>query len=373
MAPSRSSPTNIAPDLLTFNSGAAVTRDIWAQRRKELHDAIIPHEYGGMPPDPQRVELVRRARSTRQRWPVGSYTTYEVRACFAGGKDLSLTLKLWRPIGDGPFPVLLDGDGCWRCFNDEVVRQVVMRGNIAASVDRTEAAADNKDEYHHTGLYRLFPDAAFGVVSAWAWAIHRCVDALVQMQDVRADGIAVTGHSRGGKMALLAGATDERIAVTNPNGSGIGGSGLNRLKAAGSEVVDSFYRSGNIFWFGQGFKDHRHRDAELPYDQHFLHAMVAPRLLLATEGYEDAGANPPGSYAACQAARSVYDLLGKPANIGWAIREGGHAHTLTDYEALLDFMDAHLHRRDVCRNFQRPLFADLNELLCEPGASSHKM
>jgi hypothetical protein len=293
-----------------------------------------------------------------------------VRTRFADDRELSLTLSLWRPPGEGPFPVVLDGDGCWRYFDDEVVRQIVARGNIAASFDRTEAAADNQETFRDTGLYRLFPEAAFGVLSAWAWAYHRCIDALASLEDVRGDGMAITGHSRGGKTVLLAGATDPRIAITNPNDSGIGGSGLNRMKARGSEVVDSFFGSGNIFWFGQGFAAYRHCDGELPYDQHFLHALVAPRGLLVTEAYEDDGANPPGSYAACQAARLVYERLGEPEAIGWAVREGGHAHTPTDYEALLDFMDRRLHGRPVRRDFQRPLFPHLEELLSRPAMAS---
>jgi hypothetical protein len=205
---------------------------------------------------------------------------------------------------------------------------------------------------------------------AWAWAYHRCIDALVSMPQIRADGIAITGHSRGGKTVLLAGATDERIALTNPNNSGIGGSALNHLKIQDAETVDSFFGSGNIFWFGQAFADHRYRDHELPYDQHFLHALVAPRLLLVTEAYEDHAANPPGSYAACLGARAVYRLLGAPEKIGWALREGGHAHSPTDFEALLDFMDLHLHRRPVRRDFQRPLFPQLKTLLSEKPPSS---
>ena len=105
------------------------------------------------------------------------------------------------------------------------------------------------------------------------------------------------------------------------------------------------------------------RRGTTPSVEHFLHALVAPRGLLVTEAYEDDGANPPGSYAACQAARPVYALLGKPEAIGWAVREGGHAHTPTDYEALLDFMDRCLHGRPVRRDFQRPLFPHLKELL----------
>ena len=146
------------------------------------------------------------------------------------------------------------------------------------------------------------------MLSAWAWAYHRCVDALQQMPNVRTDAIAISGHSRGGKTVLLAGALDERIALVNPNNSGIGGAGLNHWKADGSETIDSFFRSGNIFWFGDSFARHRHQDNELPYDQHFLLAMVAPRPLLLTEAYEDRATNPPGTYAACQATQLVYML-----------------------------------------------------------------
>ena len=352
----------IKPDLMQCTDGTAVTAPTWPQRRQELYETIVPHEYGGMPPRGEATEVLQLCRSKMRDWKDVEYHTYEVRTTFAEG-EVSLTLSLWLPPGDGPFPVVLDGDGCWRYFNDKVVREILNRGNIAASFDRTEAAADNKDIYRNTGLYRLFPAATFGALPAWAWAYHRCIDALAEMDAVRADGIAITGHSRGGKTVLLAGATDERVALINPNNSGIGGSALNHLKAQGAEEVDSFFGSGNIFWFGQAFADHRHRDHELPYDQHFLHALVAPRLLLATEAYEDSGANPPGSYAACQAARTAYELLGAPENIGWALREGGHTHSETDFKALLDFMDLHLHGRPVRRDFQRPLFPQLETLL----------
>jgi len=240
---------------------------------------------------------------------------------------------------------------------------VLARGNIAASFNRTAVAADNKDNYRDTGIYRLFPEAEFGVLSTWAWGYHRCIDVLGQIDAVRADQIAITGHSRGGKTVLLAGATDQRIAVTNPNDSGIGGSGLNHWKCERSEVVDDFIRVGSIFWFGKGFAEYRHRDREIPYDQHFLHALVAPRGLLVNEAYEDPGANPPGSYASCRAALPVYEMLGEKGNLGWALREGGHGHRPADFEALLDFTDRHFHGRDIRRDFQRELFPQLDELL----------
>jgi hypothetical protein len=259
--------------------------------------------------------------------------------------------------------VVLNGDGCWRYFDDGIVARVVARGNIAASFDRTSAAADNRQIYRNTGLYRLFPDAGFGALAAWAWAYHRSVDALCGLGVTRGDQIAITGHSRGGKAVLLAGATDERIAVTNPNDSGIGGSGLNHWKCEGAEVVDDFIRVGSIFWFGKGWAEYQHRDRELPYDQHFLHAMVAPRALLVNEAYGDPGANPPGSFAGCQAARAVYDLLDASEKVGWVVRQGQHGHLADDFEALLDFVDWQFHGRRGQRPFQAQAFADLDAVL----------
>ena len=320
-----------------------------------------------MPPAGAGTEAVLLASSFVRPERKVSFRSYEVRTAFEGGREISFLLNLWIPPGEGPFPVVLDGDGCWRYFTDEVVAQTVRRGNIAASFNRTCMAADVKDGYRGTGLYRLFPQARFGVLSAWAWGYHRAVDALGRIREARPDQIAITGHSRGGKTVLLAGATDERIAITNPNCSGTGGSGLNRLKGAGAEVVDDFFKSGNIFWFGQGFAEHRHRDRELPYDQHFLHALVAPRGLLVTEAYGDVWANPPGSYAACRAAEEVYELLGAADRLGWAVREGAHDHSTADYEALLDFVDLRSHGREVVRSFRRELFPDLAGILAPSG------
>jgi len=356
---------HLTPDLLTSADGKKIAVATWPQRRAELYETIVPHEYGGLPPQGEKTVTIRHSHYSVRGWNGVKYATFEVRTTFADGQELSLMLSLWIPPGDGPFPVLLNGDGCWRYFDDATVQRTLERGNIAASFNRTEAAADNKDAYRETGLYRIFPDASFGALSAWAWAYHRCIDALVEMPQVRADAIAISGHSRGGKTVLLAGATDERIALTNPNDSGTGGSGSNHLKAEVAETVDSFFDSGNIFWFGQGFADYRHRDGELAYDQHFLHALVAPRALLVTEAYEDRAANPPGSYLACLDTQSVYQLLNASDNIGWALREGGHAHSAADFDALLDFMDLHLHKRPPQRNFQRPLFPELKALLTD--------
>ncbi len=352
----------VTPDLLTHNDGAAVTGATWPLRRRELYDAIVPHEYGGLPPPGTGTEALLLGSQTLRDSGV-RHQVYEVRTVFAEGGEHSFPLRLWLPPGDGPFPVVLNGDGCWRYFDDAMVSQVVRRGYAAASFDRTWTAADNRSLYRRTGLYRLFPEAPFGALAAWAWAYHRCVDALTELAPLCADQVAITGHSRGGKAVLLAGATDDRVALVNPNDSGIGGSGLNRWKAAGAEVVDDFIRVGSIFWFGPAWAEYQHRDRALPYDQHFLHALVAPRALLVNEAYGDPGANPPGSYAACQAALRVYDLLSAGEQLGWAVRDGVHGHQPEDFAALLDFADWRFRGVRCARSFQRQAFVDLGSLL----------
>ena len=205
-------PVSVTPDLLTTQAGAGVKdAGAWRQRRQELKDIIVPHEFGGMPPEPTRVDTTVMTDANIRQWqdwlPGVKHRILEAYVVLPTGGTLSLTVKLWIPPGKGPFPVLLDCDACWRYFNDDVVRSVLERGNIAASFDRTQAAADNKDAYRNTGLYRHYPDAEFMVTSAWAWGCHRAVDALLTQPEVHKDGIALTGHSRGGKCALLAGAT----------------------------------------------------------------------------------------------------------------------------------------------------------------------
>ena len=130
-----------------------------------------------------------------------------------------------------------------------------------------------------------------------------------------------------------------------------------------NSITWSEFRRQNAFWFGKGWHESRKQDDTLPYDAHFLHAMVAPRGLLLTEAYEDSGANPASSYLAAQTARQVYSLLGAEENIGWAFRESGHNHAPDDYGALLDFMDARIRREPVIRDFQRQLYPDLAQVL----------
>ncbi len=58
----------------------------------------------------------------------------------------------------------------------------------------------------------------------------------------------------------------------------------------------------------------------MPFDQHFLKALVAPRALLSTEGLGDLWSNPSGTWQTYLAAREVCRFLGAEERIGIPVR-----------------------------------------------------
>jgi hypothetical protein len=176
----------------------------------------------------------------------------------------------------------------------------------------------------------------------------RVIDYLMTLDEVDKKKIVVTGHSRGGKTALLIGALDERVALTAPNATGGGGtqcwrfpiwpedpSGVRR-----HESVGAFFPKGNCHWFHPRMNSFIQKEARLPFDQHFLVALVAPRPLCSIEAMDDGCATPICVQRSFQAAQEVYDWLGAGDKIGLHIRQqGGHQQGPEDWAALLDFAD----------------------------------
>jgi hypothetical protein len=170
--------------------------------------------------------------------------------------------------------------------------------------------------------------------------------------------IAITGYSRGGKAVLLAGATDERIALTCPNNSGAGGAGCFRSQGPESETLADLIKA-IPYWFGPKLQEFVGRENELPFDQHYLKALVAPRALLTTEALGDLWSNPSGTWQTHAAAKEVFRFVGAEKNIGIAFREGGHEHNSTDWRVLLDFADIHFRGLEPKNHFAQNPFADL--------------
>ena len=343
------------PDPFRFADSTRVhTPADWERRRVELADLIVPLEYGGLPARPAstRHELLHSATVKGS----GGVRIVSLRVVAECERPFGFLLQLLVPPGEGPFPVVLTGDACWRYVTDPVAADVVGRGLVLAQFNRVEIASDTGGLERSSGVYAAGPDGVYGALSAWAWGYHRCVDVLGGMAEVDAARIGIVGHSRGGKATLLAGATDPRIALTCANGSGCGGAGCFRVQGAGSEQLGDILRLAP-YWFGSGMAAYIGREADLPFDQHFLMALIAPRALLTTEALGDLWANPTGTLHTHLAARAVYRFLGAEDRLGIWFREGEHEHCPGDWGAFLDFFEWTLCGRPTERRFDRNPFA----------------
>ena len=345
------------PDLFRFADGARVqSRADWPRRRQELRNLLLDIEYGGLPPPPPGTDGEELHTHTIAAWGGARHSQY--RLTTRGARPFQFLLHILVPAGAGPFPVMLTGDACWRDVADDIAPEVLRRGYILAEFNRVEIVPDMPRRDRSSSLYVAYPDGDYGALAAWAWGYHRCVDFLLTLACVDAACIGVVGMSRGGKTALLAGATDERIALTAPNNSGCGGAGCFRWQGPNSEKLADILR-GFPHWFGPRLPAFVGREAELPFDQHALKALVAPRALLSTEGLGDVWANPPGTWQTHAAAREVFRFLGVPDRIGICFREGGHAHELADWRVQLDFADWHFRGKQPGRRLDVNPFPDL--------------
>jgi len=192
----------------------------------------------------------------------------------------------------------------------------------------------------------------WSTIATWAWGFQRAVDFLLTDPAVDPARLAVFGHSRNGKTALLAGAFDERIGLVLCHQAGCGGSAPSRGKVGESvkQINDRFPH-----WFNAAFKQFNDAPERLPFDQHQLIALCAPRPVLLSNAVEDEWANPSGQFEMLVAATPVYRLLGVPgleaaqmpepgrlvaSRLGYFIRPGKHSTTSEDWKAFLDFCDA---------------------------------
>ncbi|MFW6303739.1 MAG: alpha/beta hydrolase family protein [Candidatus Sumerlaeota bacterium] len=343
-------------NLLTFDDGQLVeTSAQWAQRRREFLNAVVPLEYGGMPPEPESVRS-EMLHQTRIRTMEGVYVQNLQVVCDLrkGEPPFVFGLRLYVPPSESPRPVIIYGDGCWEYLTDPIRWSILSRGYALAVFNRVELAADAGDHGRNTGLHRHFPNLGFGALAAWAWGYHRCIDVLCARSELDADRIAITGHSRGGKTVLIAGATDGRIALTAANGSGTGGAALYKIRSDGAEPLDSAKIQRFGYWYGKELADYVDRVDDLPCDQHMLLAAIAPRGLLCTEAKGDLWANTLGTRECLRRVRSVYESLRASDQLGYHMRDGLHAHAPSDWQVFLDFADYRLRGIPPSRSYAVP-------------------
>gem|GEM_PF-303896 len=360
------------PDPFRMRDGSRVsTREDWDKQRDYLKRMLAYYLYGHMPPRPKQIEIenVSTANFLGGRALEQHYTLTITR----NDKSLSFQMALVRPVRKARCPVIVKN--CTTFFDPNALpeghkgrataerdrnaaRMAVERGYILSKFIRTDVAPDRKNN-RSEGVFALYPEYDWGTIAAWAWAHQIVVDTLDRLGCADMDKIVATGHSRGGKTALCAGIYDERVAITAPNSSGTGGTGSMRYFEPGqrpqtvSYLVDAF-----SYWWVCRFADFAGRPDRLPFDSHFMKALIAPRGLINCHARQDYWANPYGTELTYRAAQKVFDWLdaGEHQGIHW--RQGGHAQNEEDWQALLDFADKFFFGKQVRRRFDILAYPD---------------
>jgi len=366
------------PDLLQFQDGTPVTnRADWRRRRAEIIELVQYYEYGHLPPAPGNVvaETISSVPAL-----AGAATEKRLLLSMGPGHRIRVHVRMLVPQRGRPFnrkehspvqglsvgskpdrfplPVIVlnanHQDG-----HTPIDRELIERGYALAVYNRTDLAPDQENDPNRPpGSARLaYPQYDWATLAIWAWGGMRLLDYLETVDGIDSAKVVITGHSRGGKVALLAGALDERFALVVPNGSGCGGTGSFRVQGNGSESLEAITDPKRFsYWFHPRLRKFAGRLDRLPLDQHFLRALVAPRGLLSTDALGDAWGNPLGTEVTYEAAQKVFDLLGVPDHQGQHFRPGKHDQLAEDWHALVDFADRLFFGRPTQRDFKQTPF-----------------
>lgn len=325
------------PDVLRAKDGSRITTpEQWEQRRGEILDMLAYYEYGHMPPAPGNIKAEDVATE-----PVFDGKAALKRMTLTMGPDQKVRMQaaLYIPAeGKGPYPVILVNEPVWGKSLADAAEMITSRGHIFAGFDRHDLDKDNADR--SDGVHPIYPEYDWATLAVWAWGASRMIDYLETEPRADVSRILHAGHSRGGKAALWAAANDKRITVASPHQSGCGGAGSFRIHGPACETLDAITDPKRFhYWFQPRLRDFVGKEDRLPFDQHFLKALIAPRVLLSQEAHGDLWANPKGTVAMWRATQPVYDMLDAPKNNLITFRPGVHAMALEDWMSVVSFAD----------------------------------
>ena len=350
-------PVYTLPSPLTRDDGTTVsTVAEWENsQRTQILAVVEKHLFGKIPPAPEEVKY----QITAEKEVFGGLGTRKtVRFTFNGkfARDINFDVLVYIPKGNGPFPcaIGLNFGGNHSVENDPELPLPDYKwpdGNI-----REHGGSHRRwvPEYLLergfaliTGCYhQLLPDVADGArrsiyrlsvpqetldtaqpgeytaISGWAWGLHRIMDYIETVPEIDNARVMVTGHSRLGKTALWAGATDERFSVVVSNNSGCGGAALSKREFG--ETLDFMNRTFPHWLVPQAKLDEKMVQT-MAYDQHFLLSLAAPRALAVASATEDLWADPKGEFLGLVGTNDVYALYGRPQIAAAPVPQGNES------------------------------------------------
>ncbi len=352
-------PEYTLPDPLVMLDGQKVTDvNTWKQKRRpEILKLFEEHVYGHTMigrPEKMTWKVTAENRSVLD----GKAISKNVAIYFTGSPDgpkMDLAISLPAEAAKKPAPVFLIP--LWGA-NKQLLLE---HGYGLVIFDPTQVEPDTRTGSYEKSIRKVFAKPGqtkpepneWGAIGAWAWAMSRAMDYIVTDLDIDAGKVCIMGFSRFGKVAMWAGAQDERFAIVFSGESGCGGAVI--VRRGFGETV----RSINGFaphWFNDNFKHYGRRVNDLPVDWHMLVALMAPRPVYIATAQEDYWGDPRGSFLSAKHAEPVYALFGKaglgvddmptvesPVGdfIGYHNRKGGHAINIYDWRQFLAFADRH--------------------------------
>jgi hypothetical protein len=325
------------PDpFLSSNGHRITTRAEWTCRRAEIAAQVQEYELGPKPPKPSIVTGALEKDTL-------TVTAGEP------GRTVSFSVDITRPSNaTGPVPALIViGRSALGPVFSARGAAVITFDNNAMGAQANKREGDTYTNTRGQGVfYELYGNEhPAGSMMAWAWGVSRVIDALASTPEAGIDvaHIAVSGCSRNGKGALVAGAFDERIALTVPQESGAGGSASWRISQAqmnqyratvnpnpsgGQGVQTLLHASGEQPWFRASFGQFGTSDSDvnrLPFDHHMVLGLVAPRALYVLDNTDMMWLGAESSFTDSVAAAEIWAGLGARDAMG-ASQVGGHPH-----------------------------------------------
>ena len=261
-----------------------------------------------------------------------------------------------------PYPVVIGVAGSFER------NQTLKRGYAVMNLNTGAVYSDN---VNRTGAYTtLYPfdgtqyEYNSGALMGWAWGISRIIDAL---ENGAYEGLidptktVVTGVSRNGKAAQIAGAFDDRISLTVPVDPGQSGTASFRFTNEGqlfnykvpnamervyarNEKPTNVLSDSEAHWLNWKAEDFRYNTDRLPFDAHLIEALCAPRPQITFTGEEFDWLGSPGTCMTMTAAQEVYEFLGAGGNVAVRVHDGAHAIQNRDVGYCLAIMDQLFHR-----------------------------